>query len=396
MSLRVLLFGTEFPPSAAGTASYAHSLATGLQAAGATVRVLTQAPSGADPVHMADAPQAESSDRSTGKPSDGAMDIRRIPHTAWALNRYRVCRKALLEELADFNPHCLWTTNGMGTRVAGLLPDLAAGTLSMISCVRGSDISTRLPGRTPLRWIESLFHRRCYRHSAAIAVVSRALCEVAVAKGLPSERLFLSPPAFDLRLSQNGPQTTRRSPSTILTVARLRRQKRIDVLLRALENVRHDHPEVKLVVVGDGPQRARLEQLAADLDVASHVEFVGAVAPRSSQLFDYYRTSSIFALASVGEGLGNVFIEAGAFGLPSIGCNDGGTPDVVLNEETGLLVPPDDVDAVTEALRRLLTEGELRGRLGSQAKEWISQNFSVVALGQSSYQTIQQVVGKDA
>ena len=375
MSLRILLFGTEFPPSAAGTASYAQALATGLMRAGADVRVLTQAPAGIDAA------------------TAGGDQIRRIPHTGSVLRRYWRCRQALQRELAEFQPHCLWTTNGMGTRVASLLSSTGTDPLPpMISCVRGSDITTRLPGRTPTRWFESLLHRRCYRRSAAIAVVSRALCEVAVTKGLPSKHLFLSPPAFDVSLSAGDDGATERSSTTILTVARLQRQKRIDVLLRALANVRVRHQQVRLVIVGDGPQLERLQKLAVDLDLQSHVEFAGPLEPRSAELFKRYREAAFFALASVGEGMGNVFIEAGAFGLATIGCDDGGTPDVVQHEKTGLLVPPDNEDALAAALDRLLGEAELRQRLGAQARTWIADHFSIETLGKTSYQIAQQVV----
>jgi glycosyltransferase involved in cell wall biosynthesis len=375
MSLRVLLFGTEFPPSAAGTASYAQALATGLVSAGADVRVLTQA----------------TAEMNTAGHQGG--EIRRIPYTSSVLRRYWRCRQALQRELSEFQPHCLWTTNGMGTRVASLVSSTKTDPLPpMISCVRGSDVTTRFPGRTPTRWLESLLHRRCYRRSSAIAVVSRALCEVAVSKGLPPQHLFLSPPAFDISLSAGDDETTQRSSTTILTVARLQRQKRIDVLLRALAKVRVSHQQVRLVIVGDGPQLERLQKLALDLDLQSHVEFAGPIEPRSAELFKRYREAAFFALASVGEGLGNVFIEAGAFGLATIGCDDGGTPDVVQHEKTGLLVPPDDEDAVAEAMDRLLADADLRQRLGAQARMWIADHFSIESLGRTSYQVAQQVV----
>ena len=85
-------------------------------------------------------------------------------------------------------------------------------------------------------------------------------------------------------------------------------------------------------------------------------------------------------------------IEAGAFGLATIGCDDGGTPDVVQHEKTGLLVPPDNEDALAAALDRLLGEAELRQRLGAQARTWIADHFSIETLGKTSYQIAQQVV----
>ena len=154
MSYRILLFGTEFPPSAAGTASYARSLAQGLTMAGAQVRVLTQSPS---------SQIAPLEEEGTG------FEVKRIPYVASVPLRYVRCRRALQRELADFQPHCLWTTNGMGTRVAGLLSEVGTPHVPLISCARGTDLRSRLPGRSLGRRLESLPQRRAYERSSAIA-----------------------------------------------------------------------------------------------------------------------------------------------------------------------------------------------------------------------------------
>lgn len=377
MTYRVLLFGTEYPPSAAGTASYARSLAQGLTMAGAQVRVLTQGPaSGILP----------------GAEEGAGFDVTFIPHAASVPVRYLRCRKALQRELASFEPHCLWTTNGMGTRVAGLLRQIGPGHVPLISCTRGTDLRSRLPGRGLGRRVESIPQRRCYERSGAIAAACHDLKRIAISKGLPAERIVVSHSAFDLsRIDAHTSVDMAREPASILTVARLTRQKRVDVLIRALARLTETRP-ARLTIVGDGPERSALESLAREQGVGDHVHFTGSLPPRSPVLYDQYRRAGLFCLVSAGEGLANVFIEAGAFGLASVGSDDGGTPEVVQHGQTGLLVPPDDVDALAAALLRMIEEEGLAQRLGRQARAWIEEEFGIDTMGRRSLELVRCVI----
>lgn len=371
----VLLFGTEFPPSAAGTAVYARALALGLAGQGARVHVLTQAPAGGEAAGDDDLPFA----------------VTRIPWTANAVRRYARCAGALAGHLQALRPTVLWTTNGMGTRVAGLFGRLPC---PLVSCARGSDIRTRLPGRGPWRRLESVPQRRAYRRSAAIAAACRDLKRLAVERGLDGSRIFVSHSAFDFdRLAQLAAALAGVAPEplAVLTVARLTAQKRVDVVLRAVARVARQVPGVRYAVVGDGPERGRLEALAAQLSIADRVRFTGPLRPFSAQLCAEYRRAAVFAMTSVGEGLANVFIEAGAFGLPSLGCDDGGTPEIVRQGETGWLVRPDDPEAAAQRLAQLLASADERRRLGAAARAWVEAEFGLQTLGARSLAVVRAV-----
>ena len=372
---RVLLFGTEFPPSAAGTAAYARCLALALHGQGVDVAVLTQAP------------------------ADGAVDdsdlpvpVARIPYTRNVARRYARCLGALHGHLERFRPDCLWTTNGMGSRVAGLLGRLPC---PLITCARGSDIRSRLPARLPWRRLEGLLLRRAYRRSAGIAAACRDLSAYATAQGVDGLRQFVSHSAFDFaRLDglAGSLAGVRREVSTLLTVARLTRQKRIDVLLRAVALATCDIPDLRLVVVGDGPERSGLEALAQDLHIGDRVRFAGALPPFSVALCTEYRRATVFALTSVGEGLANVFIEAGAFGLPSLGSDSGGTPEIVSDGVTGWLVRPDDPQDTAARIVAMMKDRVARQRMGSAARAWVEEEFGLQTLGQRSLAVIRAVV----
>jgi phosphatidylinositol alpha-1,6-mannosyltransferase len=157
---------------------------------------------------------------------------------------------------------------------------------------------------------------------------------------------------------------------TIVTVARLRdRYKGHDVLIEALAPIREQVPEAELVVIGDGPLRDELEQLAHTAGVGGAVRFLGAVSDEERNR--WLRRAHLFAMPSrlpddgrAGEGFGIVYMEAAAYGLPVVAGNVAGALDAVADGETGLLVDPTDPCAVAAAIARLLLDGELAQRLG--------------------------------
>jgi phosphatidylinositol alpha-1,6-mannosyltransferase len=162
----------------------------------------------------------------------------------------------------------------------------------------------------------------------------------------------------------------------VLAVARLvasERYKGIDELIQALPRLAPAVPDLHLVVVGDGDDRARLEQVAASAGVRDRAVFLGAL--EREDLIACYRHADVFALPSSGEGFGLVFLEAMAFGKPVIGGAHGGTPDVIEDGVTGFLVRQEDTERSAEVLRRLLTDEALRRRLGAQAEAFVGRNF---------------------
>ena len=380
--LRVLLFGTEFPPSAAGTAAYTRGLALALKGRGLDVHVLTQAPKRV---------QADDGHRDESMP----IPVTRIPFTRNVARRYARSLGSLQAQLRRLRPDCLWATNGMGTRVAGMISELPC---PLITCARGSDIRTRLPAAGLWRRVEAVLQRRAYQRSAGIAAACGDLAKYAADQGVATQRLFISHSAFDFSRLESMTASlgdVSRSEATVLTVARLSKQKRVDVLLRAIALARAYVPALRLVVVGDGPQRGRLQTLARELDIEAAVEFVGALQPFSKQLCQQYQQASVFALTSVGEGLANVFMEAGAFGLPSLGSDSGGTPEILTDGVTGWLVRPDDPQHTADRLVSLFQQPDARHRMGVAARAWMEEEFSLETLGLRSLSVIESVVAGD-
>lgn len=164
----------------------------------------------------------------------------------------------------------------------------------------------------------------------------------------------------------------------LLSVARLVERKGHDMVIRALPEVRRHLPDAAYLIVGSGPERARLEQIAQETGVAGAVHFAGFVP--ETDLPAYYAACDCFLLCSrqVGtnvEGAGNVTLEASASGRPVVVGHSGGTEEHVIHGETGLLVDPTDPAAIAEAVVSILGNPEHARRLGQLGRHMVEERF---------------------
>jgi len=167
----------------------------------------------------------------------------------------------------------------------------------------------------------------------------------------------------------------------ILTVGGLVERKGHDIAIMALKQILAKIPNVSYLIVGDGPCRQELQCLAEEHGIAEHVIFAGRVSDHHLPL--YYGLCDIFLMPSRVrleqndvEGFGMVFLEAGACGKPSVGGRSGGVEDAVLDNQTGLLVDPGNPNQVASALELLLCKTDLARRLGSQARQHVSDQHT--------------------
>lgn len=166
----------------------------------------------------------------------------------------------------------------------------------------------------------------------------------------------------------------------VVCVSRLVPRKGQDVLLRALPALRRRVPGTCLLLVGGGPDKPRLHRLAADLGVVDAVRFSGSVP--WAELPAHYAAGDVFAmpcrtrLAGMDvEGLGIVYLEAAATGLPVVAGRSGGAPDAVLDGETGYVVDGRSVAAVTDAVAGLLADPDRARSLGQRGRAWVEREW---------------------
>ena len=168
------------------------------------------------------------------------------------------------------------------------------------------------------------------------------------------------------------------SDFTLISVGRLVKRKGFDTAIKAAAELKRAGRQARLVIVGDGPEKANLKALCIELDVTDRVVLAGAVS--DEELAELYAASQAFTLLprSIGpdvEGFGIVYLEANLFGLPAVATRTGGVPDAVIDGETGLLVEPDDHSGAAAAIGRLMDDPELRRRLGERGRERVRQDF---------------------
>ena len=162
--------------------------------------------------------------------------------------------------------------------------------------------------------------------------------------------------------------------AVVLSVGRMSKEKAHADLVIAFKQLCKTNPDLrcKLVIVGDGTERDRLESAAARSAVSQSTIFAGHV----TGVWPFYAMSDVFVLPSHTEGSPNVLLEAMAANVPIVATAVGGVPEIVDNEESALLVPPNDPAALAAAIARLLTDAELAQRLTKNAAKLVIENHS--------------------
>ncbi len=162
------------------------------------------------------------------------------------------------------------------------------------------------------------------------------------------------------------------------------RYKGHDVVLRSLPSVIERVPNLKYLIVGDGDDRPRLEKLVQDLRLQGHVVFLGEVRD-DALLAACYRACDVFILPArtviddvnpKGEGFGIVYLEAMTFGKPVIVPNYGAPADIIRHGQHGLLVDPEDSEAIAASLTDLLTHPDVAREMGQAGSDWVKQHYS--------------------
>lgn len=204
--------------------------------------------------------------------------------------------------------------------------------------------------------------RLSYRHADVVTANSHGALEN-LATFVPREKLvyvpnLLLPPTMTHRADLPAP--------TVLAVGRLVPQKGYYTLLSAFAKAHRQIPEWRLVVLGDGPLRDEMTDLAKSLGITAHVDWLGHV----DDPFPYYRSAKIFAMASLYEGTPNALMEAMSCGLaPIVTDSSPGPLELVEHDKTGLVASCGDQLALSHALVRMASDAELRQQLGAAAKK---------------------------
>lgn len=237
----------------------------------------------------------------------------------------------------------------------------AAGLAARVVVSERSD-----PEKQQLRWPWPLLRRWSYTY-ADLVTANTPGALVWLRSFVPASKLLLVPNP----VSQPPVSVCHRDrKKVILNIGRLSHQKAQDILLKAYAKVIEKVPDWRLTIVGGGPEKPQMLELASVLGIADRVHWI----EWTDDVDSLYRSSSIFVLPSRYEGTPNALLEAMGHGLPVIVTDASPGPlEYVLDDNTGLVVPPDDVDQLVNALMRMATSETLRQRLGASARSRIAQ-----------------------
>ncbi len=251
----------------------------------------------------------------------------------------------------------------------------------VVITARGTDVNLipELPG--PRRMIQE-----AAREAAGIIAVSQALKDAIVGLGIPGERVTVLRNGVDLDLFRPHAREETRARlgllgPTLLSVGHLIERKGHELVIGALPSL----PHFRLLIAGDGPERARLERLSKTLKVSERVSFLGALP--HEQLHKIYAAADALVLASSREGWPNVLLESMACGTPVVASNIWGNPEVVSRPEAGVLMGERSAAGVAEGVRRLF--GALPARAATRR---YAEEFSWDATSQGQLRLFNEIL----
>ncbi len=366
---RILIVSNLFPPDIGGPATYVPKIAAELRARGHAVGVIGGAPPG-----FAAAPD-ERWPHPVYRISRALPLPRRLVATCWALLRAgRDADVLYVQGLAGPEMAAALAGRLLRKPVALKIVGDTAWEYALRKGLTADGIDAFQTRSYPLklrliRWLVHSYARLATR----LIVPSEYLARIVAGWGVAPERVRVIRNALTVPVASRAERERARDEvrrelggrgPLIVTSARLYPWKNLDALIQLVPRF---PAEATLLIVGGGPDHAHLEQLARETGVDRRVRITGSVSHDDVQR--YLRAADVFVLSTRYEGLSHVLLEAMAAGAPAVVSAVGGNPEVIEHEVNGLLIPPDDGEALVGAIQRLLADAALAERLRARAQQ---------------------------
>ncbi|MEO1621501.1 MAG: glycosyltransferase family 4 protein [Cyanobacteria bacterium J06632_3] len=179
----------------------------------------------------------------------------------------------------------------------------------------------------------------------------------------------------------------------LLFVGRLAAVKGLPMLLDSVKQLKETMPNIRLTIVGDGPDRQMLEAQTAEAGLNEQVQFVGYQSQAAVR--DYLQQTDVFVLPSFAEGVPVVLMEAMMSGVPVVATQIAGVSELVIDGESGFLVPPSNVDILCDRIQKLLADGPLRQRFGQKGAQKVQAEFDISQESQKLAKLIAKVTSDE-
>ncbi len=291
----------------------------------------------------------------------------------------RVARKAV-KIMKEYQAKTIWF--GAAAPLALLAKRLRiAGATNIVALTHGHEVwwakipIFRLAISKISADVDSLTYLGDFTKNAMLPVIADKSKLVKIAPGIDVDHFV--PSEIDVKLIEKHKLQNRR---VIVCVGRLVHRKGQDKLIEAMPQVLKEFPDAVLLLVGEGPIRSMLDKLIRHHGLEHHVIFTGRI--KFEDLPKYIQLGEVFAMPSRDrffglevEGLGIVYLEASACGVPVIVGKSGGAPDAVIQNQTGLIVDGTKPQEISDAICKLLADKELARQMGRQGREWVVENW---------------------
>ena len=360
-SMKILFLNSEYPPVGGGAGNASANIARRLSRMGNDGLLLTS--------QFNKLPRVEMCDN---------LQILRIPavrryldrSTAFEQSSFMVSASYQVLRLAGrFKPEVTLAFFGIPSGAVALLLKIISGIPYVVS-LRGGDV----PGFRPydfrrIHKIAAPLLHIIWKNASAVVANSRGLYNLAAAFD-SSVDISIIPNGVDLEIFSAPDRSW--TPACILSVGRVVYQKGLDLALRALAGLKDIEWEWR--IAGDGPQLPALQAMIEENGLQERVHFLGWLT--TDELKKQYAEATLFLFPSRHEGMPNAMLEAMASGLPVVATRIAGSEELVTEGETGVLVKGEDVEALREALRPLLTQAKMRKKMGGAARQRAERSFS--------------------
>ncbi len=291
----------------------------------------------------------------------------------------RVARKAI-KIMKQYQATTIWF--GAAAPLALLAKQLRkAGATNIVALTHGHEVwwakipIFRMAITKISRDVDSLTYLGDFTKEAMLPVIADKSKLVKIAPGIDIDHF--APSAVDVKLIEKHNLQNRR---VIVCVGRLVHRKGQDKLIEAMPLVLKQFPDAALLLVGQGPIKSMLDKLIRHHGIEHNVIFTGRI--KFDDLPKYIQLGELFAMPSRDrffglevEGLGIVYLEASACGVPVIVGKSGGAPDAVLENQTGLIVDGTSKEEISAAICKLLADKDLAAQMGQRGREWVDQNW---------------------
>lgn len=292
--------------------------------------------------------------------------------------------KAIHSTIKLYNPDILHVHGYKATVLGGLIANMIR--IPFILTYHGeAKIRTELS--TYIK-IENIFVRKALR----IIAVSKRIMEELIIRGVPESNISvihngIKDPFIthleNISIKKNGLFSTH-----LLTVGRLIKIKRIDLIIDAIGILKKEFPQIGLTITGNGPLENELKEYVTKAGLNSSVIFLGYVPDPTST----YNSADIFVISSASEGSPIALIEAMAASLPIIATSVGAIPEMLINRKNAIIIPKNDLKALVDSLRHLIVCPNLSKALGDAARQSFLRNYTADVMAKSYFETYKNII----